>query len=75
MDLAQAVDQTMVQFGLSSRSETLVMMVKSWLSANPEQTTIFEVTQQAVREIRKFEFEGLANYFAERSKAYKAGRG
>lgn len=71
-EIAQIVDQTLINFGLDNRSSTICMMVKAFSSMFPERTTVFEVAQQATREIRKAEFESLATYYEERAKVARA---
>ncbi len=73
-DLAMMLDQAMVNFGLDSRSAMVNVMMRGWLSAVMENTTIFEICQQSVKEIRKAEFEALALFFASRADMYGAGR-
>ena len=72
-DLAQQVDQTMVQFGLQNRADTIVALVAAQLTAMPLDSIVFFVTQQAVKEIRRHQFEALSNFFAQQSAAFKVG--
>jgi len=71
-DIAQALEQTMISFGLENKSETVIMMMRAFLSAVPENTTVFEVCQQSVREIRKAEFTALAEFYEARARMYRS---
>lgn len=72
-ELALQLENTMVAFGLEDRGATVRMMMRAWLSAMPEQTTVHEMVQQSVRELRKIEFEELAKYYEGRAILFRAG--
>lgn len=72
-DLAQALDITMVSFGIEDRASTVRMMMRAWLSSMSENTTINEIVQQSVRELRKAEFEALAKHYEDRASLFRAG--
>ena len=69
-DAAHVLDQTAIDFGLESRAGAALMMIRAWGSAMPMDTTVYEVTRQAVREVRRHEFEALAKFYDERAKMY-----
>ncbi len=71
-EVAQIVDRTLIDFGLENRSSTICMMIHAFGSMFPERTTIFQAAQQATREIRKAEFEALAEHFELRAKVARS---
>lgn len=71
-EVAQIVDQTMINFGLDSKSNTICMMIHAFSSMFPERTTVFEVAQAASRELRRAEFDSLAEYYENRAKVARA---
>lgn len=71
-ELSAAVDRTMIAFGLESRSGTGAMILRSWLSAEPEKTWSHELGMQSVRELRRGEIEALYQYYSKRASLYKA---
>lgn len=74
-ELAYALDRAMIDFGLDSKGDTVRMIIKAWLSMTPLDTTVYEVCQQSVKEIRKGEFDALANFYEERARLARSGAG
>lgn len=66
-DAAQ-LDRAMISFGLESRSEVAAMALHAWLAASMENATIHEMCRMAVEQIRKNEFEALAQHYRQRAK-------
>lgn len=70
-ELAQALDQTMISFGIDHRGDCAAMMMRGWLSAVPLDTTVHEVCRISVKRTRQHEFEALAQYYADRAAMYR----
>lgn len=70
-ELAAALDQTMIHFGLENRAQTARMALAAWVAAMMEDTTIHLMCQQAVEQIRKNEFSALAEFFEKRAREYR----
>lgn len=73
-ELAQQLDQTMLSFGLESRSMTIQMMMKGWLSTVPVNATIHELCLQTLRELKNAEFVSLTEYHEQRARLYRSGQ-
>ena len=73
-ELARLVDETMISFGLDNRGDTMRMILRAWLSMVPIDTTVYEVCQIAVKQMREAEFAALAKHYEDRSKMYREGR-
>lgn len=69
-ELAAALDRTMIAFGLENRQQTARMALAAWVSAVMEDSTVQLMCQQAVEQVRKNEFEALAEFYDRRRKEY-----
>lgn len=72
LELAQAIDQTMLSFGMESRAETIMMMCRAWGSMFPENSTVFEIAVAAAKKLRKDEFEALATHYETRARIFRS---
>jgi len=70
-DLAEAIDNYMISLGLDSKGQTAAALIRVGLSAAPINTMVFEMSQEALRQARKREFQALSEYFDLRAKLYK----
>lgn len=67
-ETAAQLDRAMLSFGLDSRGQVAAMAIQAWLAAVLENATIHAMCQQAVEQIRKNEFQALADHYAKRAK-------
>lgn len=68
-----AVDNFMIHFGLNSRAEAGLCLLRAGSSAIPEDTAAHEVIQVAVRATRKNEFQALADFYTQRAALFRSG--
>lgn len=73
-ELAQAIDQRMVAFGLDSRHNTVLAMLEAHCSAYPIDAEIALVAQAAVRESRNAEYAALREFHENRAKLFGSGQ-
>ncbi len=66
-ETAIALDQYMFQFGLESKQATVMVLVRSSMSAMPLQGAEMALLREALRQIRNLEYSELANYFLNRA--------
>lgn len=69
-EMAAQLDRAMIAFGLDSRQQVGTIAVGAWLAAVMEDATIHQMCQQAVDQVRKNEFQALADYYAKRAQEY-----
>lgn len=67
-EAAAQLDRAMLSFGLESRQQVAAMAVEAWLAFSMENATVHLMCQQAVEQIRKSTFQGLADHFAKQAK-------
>lgn len=71
-EMALAVDNYAVGFGLESRAAALTMLATAGMSSLPLDAAIGTMMQQAVAATKKAEFEALVKHFEERAAIYRA---
>lgn len=69
-EMAAALDRAMVSFGVESRSQMAGVALGAWLAAVPENATIHEMVQLALEQMRKNEFQALAEYYSKRARDF-----
>lgn len=66
-ETAVALDQYMFQFGIESKGATVLVLLRTAMSALPLQGAEMALLREALRQFRNLEYSELAEYFVKRA--------
>lgn len=72
--MRSALDQWQHNFGIDSRSDAALAMMRAGCSAVPLDTAVFEISQASVRERQEAEIAALVAYYESRLALYRGNR-
>lgn len=72
-ELAQQVEQTMISFGLESKSAAAAALIRAGYGAIAGDAFLNEVLQTELKNFRDNESRALAHFFEERARLFRSG--